>query len=125
MSFWFEVTTDDIVSRFRLLKPNEEGFIDEVIADAQDILEGKAEEAGITVLASSRQRAYVRTVASMVIRVLRNPDGYLTETIDDYTYRRDSAVSAGVLYASDDEIAGLRPAPSRRRRGAFSIELAP
>lgn len=124
---WVGVSDQDIVSRWRPLTPEEASIVDQVIEDAQDILETEAEDAGFSPIDESnpgdarRARAYRRAVASMVIRVLKNPDGLLSETIDNYTYRRDSAVSAGVLYVADDELARLRPATTRPRRGAFSI----
>jgi hypothetical protein len=118
---WFPVTDQDIVSRFRALETDEASTVDTMIADAQDILEDAAEADGIAAPTTERgERTYVRLVAGIVIRVLRNPDGYLTETIDGYTYRRDSAVSAGLLYVSDDELNQLRPTV-RPRRGAFTI----
>lgn len=56
-------------------------------------------------------------VAEAIKRVMINPDGKRAETIDDYSYTRDSALSAGSLYLTDDEIALLRGNRSR----AFSI----
>lgn len=125
--FWQSVTPEDIVKRWRALTPDEVSIIATVIDDARDILELAAEEAGITAIMPGddrRVRTYIRIVSTMVIRVLKNPDGLLTETIDDYTYRRDSAVSAGALYVSDSELDGIRPIDGRRRRGAFSIVLS-
>lgn len=122
---WTYVSSDDIVRRFRPLTDAEKEIIDTLIADAADILETAAMNLGIPAVSSAQDntasRSYVRIVASMVIRVLRNPDGYLTETIDDYTYRRDTAVSAGALYVSEDEVLQLRPALAPRQKGAFSI----
>jgi hypothetical protein len=118
---WFQVDKNDVISRFRALEPDEDATVDTMIADAQDILEDAAEAAGIEAPTTDRgERTYTRIVAAIVIRVLRNPDGYLTETIDGYTYRRDSAISAGALYVSPDEINQLRPTV-RPRRGAFTI----
>jgi hypothetical protein len=124
---WVDVSEQDIESRWRPLTPDEQSVVEQIIADAQDILETEAEDAGFAPVNIEdpadlrRARAYTRAVANMVIRVLKNPDGLLTETIDNYTYRRDSAVSAGILYVADDELARLRPSAARPRRGAFSI----
>lgn len=52
-------------------------------------------------------------VADAVIRVLRNPDGKVQESIDDYTYRRADAVADGSLYLTASEIASLSPVRSR------------
>ena len=120
---WVAVQAQDIEDRWRPLTDAETKIVDTVISDAQDIVEQEAEVAGITPVTGDdrRSRAYKRGVASMVIRVLKNPDGILSETIDDYTYRYDQAVSTGALYVSDDELARLRPETARRARGAFSI----
>lgn len=57
-----------------------------------------------------------------VLRVLRNPDGKVSETIDDYTYRRSDTVADGSLYLTDDEWALLEPALSGASSGgAFTI----
>jgi len=118
---WPAVVESDIVSRFRALDEDEKSVIETMIADAQDIVQDAAEDAGIPEPTTERgQRTYKRIVASIVIRVLRNPDGYLTETTDGYTYRRDSALSSGALYVSDAEVEQLRPT-ARRHRGAFTI----
>lgn len=53
-------------------------------------------------------------VVNAVRRVLRNPDGLLQETIDDYTWRRDSAVSSGALYIDAADLVGLRVKTSRK-----------
>lgn len=121
--FWFDVEADDIVKRWRLLEPAETSVVGQVIEDAQDIYEAAVEAAGIPAPAPDddrRERAYVRAIAYMVIRVFKNPDGILTETLDGYTYRRDSAVSTGMLQPTADEIDQLRPVV-RPRRGAFTI----
>lgn len=54
----------------------------------------------------------IRVQCAAVLRVMRNPDGKRTESIDDYSWTRDQAVSAGLLYFTDDEwtaICGWRP----------------
>jgi len=51
----------------------------------------------------------VRVMVTAVLRVLKNPDGLKQESIDDYTYQRDEAVAAGLLYFADDELDGLVP----------------
>lgn len=125
---WAEVDAGEITRRFRELTVAETAVVDQMIADAQDILEQRAERAGIfetDVRPNSRlSRQYTRIVAQMVIRVLRNPDGLLQYTTDDFTARLDKVVSGGMLYVSDDELETMRPASSRRRAGAFSVNIA-
>jgi hypothetical protein len=45
----------------------------------------------------------VNVVCAMVARVIRNPDGKRSETIDDYSFTRDNAVSVGGLYLTEAE----------------------
>jgi hypothetical protein len=45
----------------------------------------------------------IQVQCAMVLRVLNNPDGKYEESGDDYSYKRDSAVSTGALYLSDAE----------------------
>ncbi|MEW2011423.1 Gp19/Gp15/Gp42 family protein [Microbacterium sp. NPDC078814] len=66
----------------------------------------------------------VQVQCAMVLRVVKNPDGYLSEQIDDYQYRRDAAVSAGALYVSDAELALLGNAPGAAE-GAWTINTRP
>jgi len=54
---------------------------------------------------------------AMVLRVLKNPDGLRSATIDDYSYTVDQARSAGELYLTENEIDTLTPV----RTSAFSI----
>lgn len=45
----------------------------------------------------------IQIECAMVLRVLNNPNGKLEETVDDYSYRLDQAVSSGALYLSEAE----------------------
>jgi hypothetical protein len=65
----------------------------------------------------------VQVQCAMVLRVLYNPTGMLSETQDDYSYRLDSAVSTGALYVSDAEI-DLLSAGDAVSQGAFTIKPA-
>lgn len=63
----------------------------------------------------------VRVLTAMVLRILRNPDGYDSETIDDYTYRRNSLMSSGALHVTGDELADLTPARGAGRRNSVRL----
>lgn len=64
----------------------------------------------------------VRVATSMVLRVLRNPEGKRREAIDDYSYERHDLVSSGVLHVTDDELADLTPSVvTSAGTGAFTI----
>jgi hypothetical protein len=52
-------------------------------------------------------------------RALRNADGYSSETVDDYTYRRDAATRSPGVYLTAEEratLSGLTDAPRSRLR---------
>ena len=55
----------------------------------------------------------IDVVAAMALRVLGNPQGKRQEAIDDYSWTRDSAVSAGLLYVTAQELASLAPPGGR------------
>lgn len=59
-------------------------------------------------LDAARQRIEKTAVA----RVMRNPDGKLTERIDDYSWTRDGSTASGMLYISDDEWKEILPTAS-------------
>jgi hypothetical protein len=121
MTAWVDVQPSDIESRWRPLTTAEQAIASQLIADASDELEDALLDIGIEgapVPTDERWvRRYKRTVVAIVRRVLSNPEGYLSEEIDGYIYRRDKAVSTGTLYVSDSEIDRFR----RRRRGSFTI----
>lgn len=59
-----------------------------------------------------------QVVADSIIRVLNNPEGKLTERIDDYSWTRDSSTSSGRLWITDGEWELLMP---QSRGTAFNI----
>jgi hypothetical protein len=69
------------------------------------VLDGEIDEGDV---------AYVE--AEAVLRLIRNPDGFQTETDGNYTYAIDARVASGKLEILDDEWSMLGV-----RRGAFVI----
>ncbi len=57
--------------------------------------------------------------SNAVIRKVKNPDGYTSETIDDYTYRFNDSARKGDLFLTDEEWALLLPL--RSAHGAWTI----
>ena len=60
-------------------------------------------------------------LCSMVLRVLLNPEGKRQEAIDDYSWTRDAALSAGELYVSDAELLLLAPKYTGATRGSVRL----
>lgn len=110
-------TVTDLEERWRPLTDAERSVAQAVLTDAWEaVLLPQRPNLPAQVAAGVVSERTVRFVlCSMVLRVLRNPDGKVQESIDDYRYQRDAAVSSGSLYASVDELAMLAPAAGRAR----------
>ena len=62
---------------------------------------------------------------AMIMRVLRNPIGARSVSVDDAQVTLDQTLSAGELYVSAAEIATLSPAISgRRRMGTIQLGMS-
>lgn len=60
----------------------------------------------------AREGLVIRVVSAMVNRVLRNPEAIRQWTVDQDSFTRDSALSAGLLYATEDEVGLLAGQPT-------------
>jgi hypothetical protein len=110
------VQVTDIEARWRPLSGQDRTVAQSLLADAWALLTSRRPQLEADIASGSVSTAsVVRVVSAMVIRVLRNPDGKLQESVDDYSYRRDSLVSSGVLHVTDSELADLTPAGRARR----------
>lgn len=69
------------------------------------------------------KNSVVSVIVGAVLRVVNNPEGVFEEEGDDYRYRRDSAVSTGALYLTEEEIASIIPNLATGV-GAFTIKPA-
>lgn len=56
-------------------------------------------------------------------RAYRNPNGYSSETIDDYTYRRDAATRQAGVYLTSAEAAELALYGGNATGGAYVVSL--
>lgn len=122
------VTAQDIESEWRPLTP----------AEAQT-LAGKSTAAWTRIVALVpgiednidaglvSQDTVKSVMASMIVRVLKNPDSVRTvqSSIDDYNGSRtlDNTVSSGELYLTDFEIGLLTPTPGVPSYGMYVIGL--
>jgi hypothetical protein len=108
-------TITDIEDRFRPLTDAEKVNARAYLDDAWSLLTGRLPSLEANLAAGTVHISNaVRVVANMVVRVLRNPDGKLEESIDDYRYRRDALLSSGALTVTDEELADLTPNGPRR-----------
>jgi hypothetical protein len=131
---WPTVLPSDVAARWRPLTTAEQAIAETRISEVEAELRRELRLYGIygspTDLPAGEisewNILYVGVIADVVRNSLINPEGWLEvrEELDDFarTRRRDSAVSAGIGFLTDDAIAKLLPR-RRRRTGSFSIRL--
>jgi hypothetical protein len=116
-------TTADLESRWRPLSSQEtlngETFLD----DAWRMLQRRIPDLQTKVTANVDDFAgsVVQVLATAVLRVMKNPDGKRQEAIDDYSWTRDQAISAGLLYFTDEELDDLNPGSGVKGR-AYTVD---
>ena len=109
-------TVDDIEARWRPLSDQETTNATAYLQDAWWLLLGRRPtlEDDLTNDKVSEGNV-IRVVVAMVLRILKNPDGKVEESIDDYRYRRDALLASGLLSVTGDELADITPGRRRRR----------
>lgn len=114
------VVIADLEARFRPLTDPEQSVAQALLDDAWAILLTRRPSLEQQITDGTVADASVRVVvAAMVLRVLRNPNGVKSWTVDDYSETRDNSLAAGALYVSDDELGLISPGGTGD--GAFSI----
>ncbi len=110
-------TADDVAARLgRDLDDAEQRLAAVLLDDVEHRLRARIADLDERVAASDHYRALVVSVeAAAVVRVLRNPGGYRSETDGNYSYTIDTRAAAGFLTILDEEWALLGAA-----RGAFT-----
>lgn len=115
-------TVADVEDRWRPLSDTEATVAGTWLADASDLLRARVPTVDARIADASLSLAFVAAVvARAVLRVLRNPDGKISESIDDYTYRRADAVADGSLYIAAEDLALLRPAAAVARSSSVRL----
>lgn len=105
----------DVVARWRPLTTQETTNAETFLEDAWVMLKRRMTLLGVTDFEDQIDEdtdfaaEVVRILATAVLRVMKNPDGKSRESIDDYSWARDEAVSSGLLYFADDELDALVP----------------
>lgn len=114
-------STDDLEARWRPLSDQETTNGQTFLDDAWRMLSRRIPTLEADIVTDADLEAeVVRVSATAVLRVMKNPDGYRQESIDDYAWTRDQAVSAGLLYFTAAEIATLS---DNSQSGAYSFSL--
>ena len=110
-------TVGDIEDRWRPLTPEEQVPASTFLADAWWLLTARRPTLEADMLAGTVTAGnVVRVVAGMALRLLRNPEGYSSESIGSYSYQRDDLVASGRLHVTDEELGAVIPSGYRRTR---------
>lgn len=119
-------TTDQVAAGFRTLSAEESAVAATLLERAERLLISRFPTLVTRVEAGTVNRDLVADIeAAMVVRVLRNPDAKKQESIDDYSWTRDTAVSSGALYVSAEEAKQLLPAALRARSVTLRTHSSP
>jgi hypothetical protein len=111
--------TDDELASY----PGVEGISEETVALLRDLAEARI--LAVVPQEVVQDSVIVKGIAlEMVARAYRNPGGFASETVDDYTYRRDGATrSAGVYLTGDERAELVKLNPDSPRSRARSVRL--
>lgn len=122
----FTSDPDEVANRWQPLTPAQEALATQLLEDAENLLIARFPTIPARVTAGTLAAALVvQAQAAMVIRVLQNPEGFLEEAVDDWRGRRDSALSAGLLYIADSDAALLLPTRPRARSVVLRTHSTP
>lgn len=111
---------DDVSTRLGrpITDPLEVAQVTAWLEDVESIILRRIPDLDARVTAGNPPAAtVVRVEANAVIRKIRNPDGKVSETIDDYTYRLGGDARRSDLFLTDDEWSEILPVVIS---GAFS-----
>lgn len=102
-------TVDDVRGAWeRPIPSSREPYVQGRLNAAHRLLRGKAPGLDARVASGVLDRDLVKDViVEMVLRVLRNPSGFRSETDGDYSYSRDTQVASGRLVVTDDDLETL------------------
>lgn len=118
---------DDVADRWRPLTSQEQTNAAVFLDDAWRMLKRRIPDLETRIaadLTNELRDETVRVLAQAVLRVLKNPDGFTRESLDDYSYARNEAVSSGLLFFTDDELDGLTLDAGSNGK-AFTIDTTP
>lgn len=109
-------TTADLEARWRPLTTQETTNATAFLADAWALLLSRRPSLEADITAGTVSTAnVVRVVSAMVLRILKNPDAWDQETIDDWSGRRNALMADGILRVTPDELADITPGRATRK----------
>ncbi|PZG20602.1 Gp19/Gp15/Gp42 family protein [Nonomuraea aridisoli] len=114
-------TVQDVRARMgRPLTSEEETLAETLLGDAEVLIEERISDLAARAADPQYLKRLVIVEANAVLRVLRNPEGYRSESDGDYSYSRSAEVASGLLEITDADWKRL----GVRIAGAFTIAPA-
>lgn len=114
-------TIADVENRWRPLEGFEEINATAFLGDAwAELLRHRPALEGDMIAGTVKTHDVIRVLCAMTLRVLRNPDGYDQESLDDWSGRRNALVADGLLRVTPEELAAVTP---RRTSHRSSVRL--
>ncbi len=111
------VTTAHLAGRWRPLTTSEATNAAALLDDAWSLLLAHRPTLEADLLAGTvLQGNVIAAVSAVVLRVLKNPDGYQSESLGSYSYQRAAPVAAGSLFITPEELSILTPLGFRQSR---------
>jgi hypothetical protein len=109
-------TVADLEARWRPLSAQEAINAEAFLGDAWEMLLSRRPNLEATIADGTVSAANaVRVVSAMVLRVLKNPDGWEDEAVDDWRGKRAAVIASGELYVSSTELADVTPGRANRK----------
>lgn len=106
----------DVAEQFGTMTAAQEGLAGHLVRAASALLRQRAKQAGLDVdadVADGRLDAEVAalTVANMVLRVMRNPNGLRAESTGPFSRTYDTSAAAGLLVVTEYDLGPIVTAP--------------
>ena len=102
-------TAQDVATRWgRELTAEETTMVEVRLEDVERMIRRRIKDLDDQIMAGTiNVEDVVQVESDSVLRLSRNPEGYISETDGDYTYRLSDDLAAGTLGITDDEWAIL------------------
>lgn len=110
------VTTGDVEDRWRPLTGVETTVAGTLLGDAEAMVAAR-----FPTVSTIDVTLYRAVIVAMVVRILRNPDGFTQESVGDWSGSRAGAEARSSMYLSDEEATLLSEALGLGSTEAFTI----
>jgi hypothetical protein len=115
------VGVEEIEARWRPLTTAESAIASQLLVDAELLVNTRFPTLAAALDDTVDWTLYAAVIVAMVVRVIRNPDGFTSETVGDWSGARDAEAARAQLYLAEDEATLLSEALGLGSTGAFTI----